>query len=209
MNLIFTPASENKQRNTAIGVLFLLALSALALLLAPSLMPEGYSWITHTTSESAAQNLEGAWLARLGFLLFGLAVVWLATECRSSWARGAVWMHLAFGVFMLSTAAFSHQPWLDGVPFDTFEDQLHSFTATAMGFAFSLSVFVRLVQRKMQKQPGVLFDILALLSATFIPMTMMFQPDIAGVVQRLMFGISYAWYAKETWQMYLADFAKS
>jgi hypothetical protein len=38
----------------------MLALSMGALFTAPWLMPEGYSWLTHTTSESAAQGLEGA-----------------------------------------------------------------------------------------------------------------------------------------------------
>src|SRR3972149_9736058 len=52
----------------------LLLLSLLALLLAPSLMPASYSWFRHTTSVSAAQGISGAWLARLGFLLFGFAL---------------------------------------------------------------------------------------------------------------------------------------
>jgi hypothetical protein len=52
-------------------------------------MPESYDWIEHTTSESAAQGVEGAWLARLGFLSFGLAVLWLSTGIKQTWARGA------------------------------------------------------------------------------------------------------------------------
>ncbi|HET9901772.1 MAG TPA: hypothetical protein VFR46_12025 [Actinomycetes bacterium] len=57
-----------------------LALSAIALGAAPALMPDDYSWIGHTTSESAAQGVSGAWLARLGFLLFGLSAIWLAAQ---------------------------------------------------------------------------------------------------------------------------------
>lgn len=87
------------------GVLLLLGLSIVSFLCAPLLMPEGYYWIMHTTSESAAQGTEGAWLARLGFLSFGFAVIWLSLALNDTWARGAVWLHTAFGVFMVSVAA--------------------------------------------------------------------------------------------------------
>jgi hypothetical protein len=54
-------------------VIAALAASAVALALAPLLMPPSYSWLSMTTSESAAQGVGGAWLARLGFVLFGLS----------------------------------------------------------------------------------------------------------------------------------------
>jgi TRAP-type C4-dicarboxylate transport system permease small subunit len=52
-----------------------LVASALALALAPLLLPTSYSWVAHTTSESAAQGVPGSWLARVGFLVFGAAVL--------------------------------------------------------------------------------------------------------------------------------------
>ena len=54
------------------AVLAGLVASGLALALSPALLPENYTWVSNTTSEAAAQRVEGAWLARLGFLLFGL-----------------------------------------------------------------------------------------------------------------------------------------
>jgi hypothetical protein len=57
------------------GILALYLVAILSLALAPLLMPAGYDWVRHTTSESAAQGLDGAWLARLGFVAFGLAVL--------------------------------------------------------------------------------------------------------------------------------------
>ena len=54
------------------AVLAGLVASGLALALSPALLPENYTWVSNTTSEGAAQRVEGAWLARLGFLLFGL-----------------------------------------------------------------------------------------------------------------------------------------
>ena len=112
---------------------------------------------------------QGAWLARLGFLAFGLAVIWLATASDLPWARAVVWLHLSFGVLMLSTAAFSHWPWVAGVPFDPVEEGLHSFTATAIGFAFALGVLLRLFQRRSRHRLGRILDVTALASATVIP----------------------------------------
>lgn len=202
MKLILTPQHQPRQRRSAIGILFLLASSAVALLLAPRLMPEGYSWIIHTTSESAAQGLAGAWLARLGFLSFGMAVLWLARASENIWARGVVWMQLTFGVMMVATATFSHQPWISDVPFDPLENHLHSFTATFMGFAFTFGVVIRFLQRWNQVSSGKMLDLLAALCATFIPMLMLFQPDIAGLVQRLMFLVAYVWFGKEALELY-------
>jgi hypothetical protein len=160
-------------------------------------MPAGYSWLTHTTSQAAAQGLNGAWLARLGFILFGLAVIWLAVIRRPAWARTAVWLHIIFGVCMVSTAAFSHQPWLDGVPFDPVEDFLHSLTATLMGFAFAFGVVVRLLQRPARDRVGRVLDVTAVAAATFLPLLMATQPEIIGFLQRTMFIVAYIWYGRE------------
>lgn len=185
------------------GILALLDLSFLTLLLAPFLMPEGYSWIANTTSESAAQGLQGAWLARLGFLLFGLAVLWLSSAARQIWARAVVWMHIGFGVMMIATAAFSHRPFLPEVPFDKVEDLLHSLTATLMGFAFSFGVVFRFIQRDKRFAFQGLMDLAALGAAIVIPLWMIFQPGHAGLVQRMMFLTAYIWYAMESVGLWL------
>ena len=179
----------------------MLAFSMIALLTAPVLMPAGYSWITHTTSESAAQGLMGAWLARTGFILLGFAVLWLVAAALSAWSRVASWMHLGFGVLMIGTAVYSHRPFLPDVPFDPVEDWLHSLTATLMGFAFSLGVFFRFLQRAKEDRKLRVLDLSALASAIFIPLLMISFPDITGLVQRVMFLVAYLWYGIEAWQL--------
>ncbi|MBI5611956.1 MAG: DUF998 domain-containing protein [Gammaproteobacteria bacterium] len=193
----FSPTTEQSHGLAALGVLLLLAVSALSLLAAPLVMPESYSWLSNTTSESGAQGVAGAWLARLGFLTFGLAVLLLTASLRSVWARGANWLHAAFGVFMIATAAFSHRPWVVDAAFDPIEDFLHSFTATAMGFAFALGVLVRLLQRERHGLCSRAFDITALVTATVIPILMVYLPTMDGLVQRLMFLTAYLWYGNE------------
>ncbi len=92
--------------------------AVVSLAVAPVLMPESYSWVSHTTSESAAQGVEGAWLARLGFVLSGLAVLWLVGVSGRRWEGRARVLHGGFGVFMVATAAFSARSWETAVPFD-------------------------------------------------------------------------------------------
>jgi len=179
------------------GCIIMLVFSALCIFLAPLVMPEGYNWVSQAISESAAQGLRSAWVARLGFILFGLGVLWLALYRRDLWARGVYWPQLTFAVCMLGTAAFSHKPWLADAALDTVEDFLHSLTATAMGFAFTLGVIVRLLQRKVDEQRQKSYDLIAIVAATALPMTGVFVPSIAGLLQRTLFVIAYLWFMHE------------
>ena len=172
----------------------LLLASFLALLLAPAQMPASYDWLRHTTSESGAQGITGAWLARLGFLLFGLAVIWQTTLLHDEWSLPVRFFLGAFGVFMTAVAAFSARPWLPDLPFDPVEDWLHSFAASGMGFAFALGVGLRWWQRPVKVR---FVDLVALAASIFMPLAMSFLPDWAGLFQRLMFTIAYLWYGLE------------
>jgi hypothetical protein len=43
------------------------------------------------------------------------SLLWLGAALGGIWARSALQCHVAFGVFMVATAAFSHRPWITGV----------------------------------------------------------------------------------------------
>ncbi len=194
---LLEPLGSSRSRFAVPCVVLLLAASAICILAAPLAMPDSYSWLTNSISESAAQGLQSAWIARLGFLLFGCSVLWLAVFLRSIWARGTYSMHVVFAICMVGTAAFSHKPWLANVPFDPFEDLLHSITATGMGFAFSFGVVVRLIQRKNNERLRKTFDVIALIAATTLSPLGELWPSIAGLLQRTMFFVAYLWYAHE------------
>ena len=87
---LFLPFTQNlvHYQLTSVIILLLLLSSVLSLFIAQLIMPDSYSWIAHTTSESAGQGVEGAWLARLGFITFGLAVIWLSLSLKNIWSRG-------------------------------------------------------------------------------------------------------------------------
>lgn len=173
-----------------------LLISILSLLIAPAFMPEDYSWVSNTTSESAAQGLANAWIARLGFVSFGLAVIWQSVLTKNTWSKVARINHFAFGVSMLLVAAFSKRHWDVAMAFDPTDDFLHSVFATLMGFAFSFGVLFVFLKRA-QDLRGKALDVLAIASSIGIPLLMLEYKDIGGLVQRLMFGVSYAWYLKE------------
>jgi hypothetical protein len=197
---LLAPASRQGVARPWPPVLVLVG-SAVALLLAPLLMPDGYTWWSHTTSESAAQALPGAWLARAGFLAFGLGVVWIAVSARDVSARTVVWLHVVFGVCLVATAAFSHRPWLERVPFDRVEDALHSLSATVMGFAFAFGVLARWLQERWESRVGPWIHLAAVTVATVVPLAMLALPAAGGLLQRAMFAVAYAWYAREALQL--------
>jgi hypothetical protein len=179
------------------GIVALLGCSVAALTLSPLALPESYSWTAHTTSQAAAQGVPGAWLARLGFVTFGLAVLWLVCVVKASWIGWAKLLHGSFGVFMLMVAAFSSRSWQAEVPFDPIEDILHSVAATAMGFAFAFGVF-SVLWSSLRQHSGVRpLDLIAIGASILLPVGMALETEFAGAIQRGMFLVAYTWYARE------------
>jgi hypothetical protein len=197
MRSLLEPSAGVHDRSLALWVLLLLLLSAISVLAAALAMPAAYSWRVHSISESAAQGLQNAWIARLAFICFGSAVFVLSLAMRKTWARTAYWMHLVFAGSMFGTAAFSHKPWMPGVPIDQFEDLLHSVTATGMGFAFCIGVIARFAQRGRNELLRRALDLLALILATVMPIVLATSSTDGGLVQRAMFVVAYVWYGAE------------
>lgn len=179
------------------GVLLLLLASALALGIAPVLMPDTYSLVAHGTSDSAAQGVSWAWIARLGFLLFGVGVLWLAVLARPRWGVIGTSRLGLFGGFMVMASMFSTRSWESGATFDVTEDLLHSVAATAMGFAYTAGVVVVAIRRATHGARVRALDLLAVTSATVLPLVMLALPYAYGALQRPLFVIAYLWYGAE------------
>ena len=171
--------------------------SALALALAPLVLDSSYSWLKHTTSEAGAQGVDGAWLARTGFVLFGVSVLWVTFLARRRWGQPAVAFHLAFGLSMFCVAGFSIRPWIANLPFDSTEDSLHSVFATIIGFAFAFGVASVAARLAMAGHRFRALDLVAMAASIVVPVVMGVFDDIDGGLQRLMFGVAYIWYIRE------------
>ncbi|HVR79143.1 MAG TPA: DUF998 domain-containing protein [Acidimicrobiia bacterium] len=183
-------------RRSKAGVITLLLAAMTALAMAPLLMPDSYSVVRHSVSESAAQGVDGAWLARLGFLLFGFAALFLAVGHGSRWDGMGRLAHAGFGVSIIAAAAFSHGPW-DGSAFDEFEDLLHFTASFGVGLFFTVGLVLVAVRRT--HPPGWLrvVDGVALVAALVIPLVMA-NVSASGLVQRVMFIVVFLWYGLET-----------
>lgn len=182
--------------------------SAVAIGVAPTVMPPGYSWVRHSISESAAQGLQGAWMARSGFLLLALGA-WLVAGVAAGRLGPARPAFRLFALMLVGTAAFSHRPFLTGVPVDPVEDLLHSVTATTMGFAFVAGVVLAVIRRPPRpswpRLPGDWPHLVAVVAATAIPLGMALAPDLAGLLQRGMFLMAYGWFLIVLWTPTSAD----
>ena len=187
--------ATRERRSGPVGVLGLLVLAVLALGIAPVWMPESYSWVEYGTSESAAQGIDGAWIARSGFILFGLAVLLLVPLRRNVWQVAGSVLHTGFAVSMFAVAAFSTKPWEEGVTFVESEDLLHSLFASVMGFCFVGGVVTVMVLRRATSFRTVAPDIVALaITATVM---LLLSSSVWGVLQRLIFLTAAVWYARE------------
>ena len=175
----------------------LLACSFLCLALAPAVMPDDYDWVEHTTSEAGAQGVDGAWLARLAFVLFGLAVLVIAARVAPRWGARATAAHRVFAVAMLAVAAFSARAWSDGAAYDPTEDALHSVAATVVGVAFALGVLAVAAAGREKGESFRVFDAVAVAMAVLVPLAMVVVDGTEGLLQRLMFLVAYLWYGRE------------
>jgi uncharacterized membrane protein YhaH (DUF805 family) len=172
--------------------------SALALGIAPLVMPDDYRWVANTTSESAAQGVPGAWLARLGLLLFGCSVLLIVMHRRPYWPRPAAWSLLAFAGFLVASAVFSTRSWRPDATVDPTEDLLHSVAATAMGFAFAAGLLSLLVLApRITGTVRRALTITAIGASVVLPTAMWLWPGAQGLFQRTMFALAYLWFAME------------
>ncbi|MDY7104916.1 MAG: DUF998 domain-containing protein [Actinomycetota bacterium] len=180
------------------GPVVVLASSATCLVAAPAAIDDGgaYSWLRHTTSESAAQGVDGAWVARVGFVLFALGVAWTTARATARWGRLAAALHGVFAGAMLGVAAFSTRPWT-GAAYDIGEDRLHSVFASIVGVAFALGVAAVARRRHVDGGHPTMLDVVAVATSVIAPTAMTLVAPVAGVAQRVMFAVAYAWYARE------------
>lgn len=171
------------------GILVMVA----AMLVGPALSPPEYEWMRHSVSEQAGQLIEGAWAMRLGFFALGGSVVVAAVRAlgQRPILRAAL---VVFGAGMIGAAVWSHAPFLPNLPANTREDQLHSVASSVAGIGFAASCAAALFE-----PPGARRDLLTwlgLIVSVVIPLAMLQFPAHAGLLQRVMFVVSFAFISR-------------
>jgi len=165
-------------------------LMLLVMFILPFFSVEEYSILKNTTSHLGAQGAPYAWVMNVVFALLGIAAI------VDGWMHlSKYWLHkfvlTIFGISLVLTAFFQHAPIVPGVIFSDLEDDLHSKFATITGFSFTLfaiaSAFIEStrVRRIIAVGVGVIASILSILIFNVA--------DLAGVWQRTIFIVSFAW----------------
>jgi uncharacterized membrane protein YidH (DUF202 family) len=96
-----------------------------------------------------------------------------------------------FGIGMIASAIWHHDPIDPALGRNAIDDGRHSIAATVVGIAFTLAVLAQLAQDGWPRRDRLSW--LALAASTLLPVAMALWPDAAGLWQRLMFLISFAW----------------
>jgi hypothetical protein len=171
-----------------------ISIIVLAILIGPLFSPPEFSWIQHSTSEQAGQHMTGAWIMRFGFIGYGAATLTAALVDWSSrpFVRAALAL---FGLGLLGTAIWSNTSILPGVSSDIHEDWMHSVASGVVGTAFAAACAARLLA-----PGGTRRDMLAwggLVVSVVFPLAMIELPELRGLIQRIMFGVSLMFVARE------------
>lgn len=171
-----------------------IALIALAMLFGPLFSPAEFSWLRHSTSEQAGQQLTGAWIMRTGFVAYGTAV---AVASVLDWSTRP-WVRLAtfcFGAGLIGTALWSNAPIVPGIPADNYEDWLHSVASGVVGTAFAIACSARLFAPGGDRRDALAWCGLAI--SVLVPVLMGALPEIRGLLQRGMFVFSFFFMLRE------------
>lgn len=162
------------------------------IILGPFYTAAGYSVLAHTSSDLGAQHTPFNWLMNIGFLLMGLGV---AYDARQHWYKAPLVaiLFVIFGVAMALTGVFSLRPIDEGLSFDETSHALHSVFATITGFAYTAgAVTCGFVEKE---QPRKLWCFVAAVLATILSAAMAFLPGYEGLLQRVMFAVTFSWIA--------------
>lgn len=175
------------KRNTTI---VLLPVLILVIFLLPFYSEVGYSIIKNSISELGAQNTPNAYIMNTVFVLLGMGII-IDTISSRSLSRAEKLLILTFGVTLTCTGIFSTKPISPEIDYNELHSQLHSIFATISGFAISIFAIVYGIRSEITMRRLLAF--LIALITTLIPILMFNNPEYAGILQRVMFVITFTW----------------
>jgi hypothetical protein len=171
-----------------------IAVIVIAIVLGPFFSPPEFSWVKHSTSEQAGQGMPGAGIMRVGFFAYGSGtIVASLLDWRDRpWVRAALVM---FGAGLIGTGLWSNASILPDVLSDMNEDRLHSIASGVVGTAFAAACAARLFAPDGDRRDWLSW--LGLIAAVAIPLVMVELPEFRGLLQRIMFALSFVFVARE------------
>jgi len=123
------------------------------------------------------------------FLFLGFSTMFNAQSFRKK-----PFLAILLGIFGLSlalTGTFSHAPLNPAISYSAISDRLHSLFASSTGMAFTLFTVVYAIATRDTHQKRIALGVG--ITAAALSMLIFSVSDYAGVWQRTMFIISFAW----------------
>lgn len=193
------PAAETLQGRPQIirGVSLLLGASMAAVAAAPVFMPDGYSWIANTISESGAQGIDRAWVARAGVATAGVAVMMLVLAAGDLLPATSRLAFFLYALALFAAVAFPEKPWFEGSEGNLTAD-LHTAAAFLAGLCFAVGVIALSPHRSPTEKATRLFDTAMVGMIVTIPPLMLLFVSYEGLLQRILVVMGYAWLFLET-----------
>nr|WP_246256663.1 DUF998 domain-containing protein [Isoptericola halotolerans] len=182
----------------------MLAASATLVAFAPLVVQDSYDVVRHSVAHAAGQGVPGAWVARSGFVLVGLAVLLEAARSAQAWGAWGRGAHGVYGLGMICLAVVSHRPWYSS-RWDPVEDSLHTVAATTVVAAFVVGVLAVAIRRGPRPGPIRVADVVAVGAAVLLTAVALTMPALEGAAQRLLFAVGYAWYGIEAVRLAAPD----
>lgn len=165
-----------------------------AIIFGPLVSPSEFSWVRHSTSEQAGQQVPGAWAMRTGFVFYGLGTMVAAFLDRRSQILVRVALTV-FGLGLLGTAIWSNASIMPNVVSDMREDWIHSIASGVVGTAFAAACAARVFGPGGSWRDGLAWT--GLFASVVFPLAMGAVPGIRGLLQRTMFAISFFFVGRE------------
>lgn len=173
-----------------------LVVSMITLAVAPRFVPDTYSMVEHTLSESGGQGVDGAWVFRMSLILAASAVVTITSSAKQFWSSTTRWWlnTYAFGVVLL--AIFPESPFDPG-PYNEMVATLHTASGAIAAIAFMLGIATVSISRPRRETWTRVFDWIVIAAVAVIPQVMLVV-TYPGALQRAMVLLGYVWLLIET-----------
>lgn len=166
------------------------ALLALAVAVAPLVSDPDYDWMAHSVSLLAGQGMPNAFLVQIGLASHG-AMVTLDAMRRLIRRQWAYLPFVVMGVAMIGAALFQHAPLDQTLAYNAEDHRIHGHAIDTSAAAFVLGTLACLFTR--DSLPERLPDAVAATSGVLIPLLIINNPGLEGLLQRGLFLITFAW----------------
>ena len=171
------------------------------IVLAHFCVPPAYDWTQNTVSDLASQGHTYKWIMQIGFIGFGLLLIWGVLFHLNKNKRAYFLLLVAvYGLSILMSGIFCTMPIDPSMSFSANESKLHSMFATVAGIAMSLGIFWQFAVSSNHRERWTRFTFFLLvigISGMFgLAENYILMID-KGIVQRVLYLVGLAWLVYE------------